>query len=188
MDAKAIFEALQSKFGEQQVFDLHAEEKKDLDPWFFVTADSVVAVCKHLRDDPQLAFGYMECLTGIDWPDKNEIHVVVHAFSYEHKHRVVLKVALPRSEPKMSTLTTVWSAANWQERECFDLVGVVFDGHPDLRRIVLPEDWEGHPLRKDYKEGAEYHGIPTRREDPLVLLSGKKPAAAPTKAPTKAET
>lgn len=181
MDPKAIFEALQSKFGEE-VHDLHTDEKKDLDPWFFVKSSSVVAVCEHLRDDPKFSCRYMECLTGIDWPDKNEIHVVVHAFSYKHKHRVVLKVALPRDNPSMPTLSCVWSAANWQERECYDLLGVNFEGHPDLRRIMLPDDWKGHPLRKDYKEEASYHGIPTTRPDPLELLNIKKPApAAPAK-------
>jgi NADH-quinone oxidoreductase subunit C len=178
MDPKAVFEALQSKFGEA-VYELHADEKKDLDPWFLVKAESAVQVCEHLRDTPELAFDYMECLTGVDWPDKAELHVVVHAFSYRHKHRVVLKVVLPRDNPKMSTLSAVWSAANWQERECYDLLGVIFEGHPDLRRIMLPEDWKGHPLRKDYKEEAEYQGMPTTRPNPLTLLKPKAPPKEP---------
>jgi NADH-quinone oxidoreductase subunit C len=128
----------------------------------------------------------MECLTGVDWPDKSEIHVVVHLFSYTHKHRVVLKVALPRESATMPTLSTVWSAANWQERECWDLLGVHFEGHPDLRRIMLPDDWEGHPLRKDYKQKAEYHGIPTTRTNPLELLKPKAPPKEPA-AEKKAE-
>jgi NADH-quinone oxidoreductase subunit C len=187
MDPKAVFEALQSKFGDA-VYELHADEKKDLDPWFFVKADKAVEVCGHLRDAPELAFNYMECLSGVDWPDKNELHVVVHAFSYSHKHRVVLKFALHRDTPVMHTLSVVWSAANWQERECFDLLGVHFEGHPDLRRIMLPEDWVGYPLRKDYKEKPEYHGIPTTRPNPLELLKIKPPAApAAEKKPEAAE-
>jgi NADH-quinone oxidoreductase subunit C len=178
MDPKAVFEALQSKFGDA-VHELHADEKKDLDPWFFVKVDRVLEVCEYLRDTPEMAFNYMECLSGVDWPDKQEIHVVVHLFSYTHKHRAVLKVALPRESPSMPTLSAVWSAANWQERECWDLLGVQFEGHPDLRRIMLPDDWEGHPLRKDYQEKPEYHGIPTTRANPLELLAIKpKPAAS----------
>lgn len=187
MDPKAVFEKLQDKFGDA-VYELHADEKKDLDPWFFVKAEAAVPVCEALRDTPELAFDYMECLSGVDWPDKNEIHVVVHAFSYSHKHRAVLKIALARDNPVMPTLCGVWSAANWQERECFDLLGVRFEGHPDLRRIMLPDDWTGHPLRKDYKQGAEYHGMPTTRPNPLDLLKIKlPPAPAADKKPEAAD-
>ena len=178
MDPKAVFEALQNKFGEA-VYELHADDKKDLDPWFLVKADKVVQVCEHLRDSPELAFNYMECLTGVDWPDKGELHVVLHLFSYSKKHRVVLKVPLPRDNPRMPTISGVWSAANWQERECYDLLGVTFEGHPDLRRIMLPDDWIGHPLRKDYKEQPDYQGIPTSRPNPLTLLKPKAPPKEP---------
>lgn len=170
MDAKAVFEALQNCFGDA-VFDLHADEKKDFNPWFFVRPELVGVIAKHLRSDPELAFDYLECLSGVDYPDKNEIHVVYHLFSYGKKHRAVLKTVLPRDAPKISTVSTVWSAANWQERECFDLFGVQFEGHPDLRRLLLPEDWVGYPLRKDYQEQADYQGIPTTRTNPLELLT-----------------
>jgi NADH-quinone oxidoreductase subunit C len=112
----------------------------------------------------------MECLTGTDYPDKKQIHVAIHLYSYARKHRIVFKMLLDRDAPKCPTLCDVWPVANWQERECFDLLGVTFEGHPDLRRILLPDDWVGHPLRKDFKEGNDYHGIPTTRPNPLDLL------------------
>jgi len=191
MDPKGIFEALQAKFGEETVFGFQATEQKGHDPFFFVKPEQAHDVAMHLRDDPSLACNYMECLSGVDYPDKNEIHVVVHAFSYRLKHRTVMKVALPRDNPRMKTFCEVWSAANWQERECWDLLGVTFEGHPDLRRIMLPDDWVGHPLRRDYKEQAEYQGIPTTRPNPLELLTVKVPekpkAAADKAAPAKKE-
>jgi len=77
--------------------------------------------------------------------------VVYNLFSYRHRHRVTLKVVMPRDGAHVPTVTHLWPAVDWHEREAYDLVGVVFDGHPDLRRILLPDDWEGHPLRKDYQ-------------------------------------
>jgi NADH-quinone oxidoreductase subunit C len=101
--------------------------------------------------------------------------VVYHVYSYEKKHRIVLKCFLDRADPVLPTVQEVWRAANWQERECFDLLGVLFDGHPDLRRLLLPDDWEGHPLRKDYTEPDHYHGIPTVRPNPIELYAIKVP-------------
>ena len=97
----------------------------------------------------------------------HKFEVVYHLFSYTHRHALVLKVGVPRDNARLATVSTVWRAALWQEREIFDLLGVDFEGHPDLRRILLPEDWVGHPLRKDYVEPTEYHGISTKRESML---------------------
>jgi NADH-quinone oxidoreductase subunit C len=137
----------------------------------------LVRVAEFLKTDPRFSIDSLECLTGIDHPDRANIAVVYHLFSYALRHRIVMKVFLPREAPEVATLCRVWSVANWQERECYDLLGVVFTGHPDLRRILLPDDWEGHPLRKDYRERAEYHGIPTTRPNPLELLQIRKPPA-----------
>ncbi len=176
---KEVFEALQAEHGPDAVFDLHDDAAKDRDPWFQVAPAALVAVCEKLKTDPRFSIDYLECLTGVDYPAKAQIHVVYHLWSYSLLHRVVLKVALPRDEPKVATLSTVWSVANWHERECFDLLGVHFEGHPDLRRLLLPDDWEGYPLRKDYAEKADYHGIPTTRPNPLDLFQiGKAPAKA----------
>ncbi len=180
MTPEAIFKRLEEKFGAETVFDFHPVSSKERDAWFKVSPWEIEAVCEHLRDAPDLAFDYLECITGVDYPDDKQIVVVYHLYSYTKKHRVVLKAFLDREDPAMPTLVNVWSAANWQERECFDLLGVLFEGHPDLRRLLLPDDWEGHPLRKDYEEKEEYHGIPTIRPNPIELfkisLPGKEAA------------
>jgi NADH-quinone oxidoreductase subunit C len=182
MTPEAIFQRLQEKFGAEAVFDFHADKNKDRDPWFQVAPWEIETICEHLRKDAELAFDYLECITGVDYPDLKKIVVVYHVFSYTLKHRVVLKAFLDRDDPVMPTLVNVWSVANWQERECFDLLGVLFEGHPDLRRLLMPDDWEGHPLRKDFEEKEDYHGIPTVRPNPIELfkisLPGKEGAKA----------
>lgn len=124
-------------------------------------------VCRFLRDDAALRFDCLSNQSGVDYPKRNVIEVVYHLFSYPHRHWFVLRAEASRDNPVVPTVTDVWSHANWQEREIFDLLGVTFPGHPDLRRILMPEDWPGHPLRKDFVEPEEYHGIPTSRESLL---------------------
>ncbi|APR84509.1 NADH-ubiquinone oxidoreductase chain C [Minicystis rosea] len=175
MTPEAIFQRLVDAFGAETVFDLHADPAKARDPWFQVAPAHIEQVCERLRDDPELHCETMECLTGVDYPSEQKIAVVYHLFSFTQKHRVVLKCFLDRAAPSIPTLVNVWSSANWQERECFDLLGVDFEGHPDLRRLLLPDDWEGHPLRKDYKEAESYHGIPTVRPNPVELLKLRIP-------------
>jgi NADH-quinone oxidoreductase subunit C len=182
MSPEDVFKRLQKQFGEQAAFDFHADPAKDKDPWFQVDPWQIEAICEFLRDAKGLEFDYLECITGVDYPDDKKIVVVYHVYSYERKHRVVLKAFLDREDPAMPTLVNVWSAANWQERECFDLLGVLFEGHPDLRRLLLPDDWEGYPLRKDYEEAEEYHGIPTIRPNPIELYKLKIPEKEPAKA------
>jgi NADH-quinone oxidoreductase subunit C len=94
---------------------------------------------------------------------------VAHLFSYTHRHWIVLKVRVPREDPKVPSLVPVWPGAGWFERESYDLLGIRYEGHPDLRRIMLPEDWEGHPLRKDYRQPEEIYGMGTDRTDPLTF-------------------
>jgi NADH-quinone oxidoreductase subunit C len=110
-------------------------------------------VCRFLRDDPDLAFDFLSDVTGVDrlmLPDPSpRFEVVYHIYSLQYRRRLRLKVRVDDGQA-VPTLTELWPTANWHEREVYDLFGVVFDGHPDLRRILLPDDWEGHPLRKDY--------------------------------------
>jgi len=89
----------------------------------------------------------------------DRFEVVYHLASLSHGHRIVLKAIVPRDDPHIASVAAIYPTANWHERETYDLMGIVFDGHPDLRRILLPDDWEGHPLRKDYVFPESYHGI-----------------------------
>ncbi|HEY2987382.1 MAG TPA: NADH-quinone oxidoreductase subunit C, partial [Candidatus Binatia bacterium] len=134
------------------------------DPSLNVDAGHIVDVCRYLRDDPETQFEVLSDLTALDLPKEDKLQVVYHLYSYSKRHQIVLKADLPREgTPTIATLENVWKAANWFEREVFDLFGIMFEGHSDLRRIMLPEDWVGHPLRKDYVEQEEYDGISTQR-------------------------
>jgi len=109
---------------------------------------SIVGVCRFLKDD--LRFVRLSTVAGVDWyPAEPRFEVVYHLHSLDRNERLRLKCRLPGSDPEIDSVTCVWQGANWYERETFDLFGVRFRNHPDLRRIMLPEDWEGHPLRKD---------------------------------------
>ena len=138
-----------------------------LDPFVLVKPDSIVEVCRFLHDAPDLAFNCLTNMSGVDFLKENHIQVVLHLYSYTHRHTIVVKVDVSREDPRMPSVETIWKAANWLEREIYDLLGVVFTGHSDLRRLLMPEDWIGHPLRKDFVEPEEYHGISTRRESLL---------------------
>jgi NADH-quinone oxidoreductase subunit C len=142
-----------------------------IDPFVIVSGTQIVEICRFLKETPGLDFDYCEDVTGVDWPARNVIEVVYHLFSLRHKHGIVLKVETDRSRPALPTVEEVWKAANWLEREVFDLLGVEFLGHSDLRRILLPDDWIGHPLRKDYAEAGGYHGVSNTREDMVAGLT-----------------
>jgi NADH-quinone oxidoreductase subunit C len=140
------------------------------DPFCHVKPERLLEVARTLRDHPSLQFDFLESITAVDWPKTNQIEVVYHLFSYALRHSFVLKVTLGRDAPTVPSLISLWDSADWLEREQYDLLGVVFEGHPDLRRLLLPEDWQGHPLRKDYQQPAEYRGMSTTRPSPLDLL------------------
>ena len=115
-----------------------------------VKKDYIVKVAQLLKEDPELAYDYLEDIAGVHYPKREKpLEVVYHVYSVSRKTRVRLKVALAEGE-EVESVCSVWPSANWFEREAYDMVGIVFSNHPDLRRILLPEDWEGYPLRKDY--------------------------------------
>jgi NADH-quinone oxidoreductase subunit C len=117
----------------------------------FVDRASIREACVLLRDNPNFPFNYLSDITCVDWyPSEPRFEVVYHLLSIPKKDRVRLKVRLDGSSPVIESVTSVWPGANYFEREVFDLFGVRFTGHPYLRRLLMPEDWEGHPLRKDY--------------------------------------
>ena len=163
MDAAAIHQRLTARF-EGGVGDCDLKAK---DPSIAVDPGAILDVCRFLRDEPDLSFDCLSNQSGVDYKAKGVIEVVYHLFSYTHRHWIVLKVGAPRDNPVIPTVETVWKAANWMEREIYDLLGVTFEGHSDLRRLLMPEDWIGYPLRKDFVEPEEYHGISTRRESLL---------------------
>jgi len=151
------------------------------DHTLYVPAGRLVEVCAFLRDDPELAFTLLSWLGGVDLlPREPRFEVVYHLLSITHATRLALKVQLHESDPRVPTVCGVWPTANWHERETYDFYGIVFDGHPDLTRILLPDDWEGWPLRKDsplgYQEVAFTHNTPGRsRPSPdLTTLKPKK--------------
>ena len=113
----------------------------------------LVRICRFLRDDPGLAFDFLSDVTGVDrlmLPEPSpRFEVVYHVYSLQYRRRIRLKVRVDNGQA-VPTVTDLWPTANWHEREVYDLLGVTFEGHPDLRRILTPDDWEGHPLRKDY--------------------------------------
>lgn len=117
-----------------------------------VARERIAEVCRFLKTAPGLEFNFLADICGVDRGPEEEprFEVNYHLLSIAKAHRVRLKVLLNEDDPRVPTVTTVWRTANWHERETFDLFGVVFDGHPDLRRILLPDDWEGHALRKDF--------------------------------------
>lgn len=117
-----------------------------------VKKESIVDVCKFLKNDKSLRFNYLSDLCGVDkLAVNNTFEIVYHLYSLIRNNRIRLKAQIPNSErPSIATVFPVWPTANWHEREVYDMFGVVFEGHPDMRRILTPEGFEGHPLRKDY--------------------------------------
>jgi NADH-quinone oxidoreductase subunit C len=173
MRGQSFLERLKQQFGEQ----ITGANLQAIDPWIEVSPEGLVPLCRYLRDEPDLRFNMLNCVSGVDYfePDPKKaakvdwqphLEVVYHLWSLPHKTSLVLKVILPRWKndrpgelPEVPTVSSVWRTADWHEREVYDLVGVNFVGHPDPRRILCPEDWVGHPLRKDYEMPLEYHGI-----------------------------
>ncbi|MEI7769377.1 MAG: NADH-quinone oxidoreductase subunit C [Chloroflexales bacterium] len=121
-----------------------------------VRREDLLALARLLREDPELGFTYLENLCGVDYLGRQpRFEVVVNLVALPAARRVCLKVGAPEDDPRVPSLTAIWPTANYHEREAYDLLGIVFDGHPALSRILMPDDWIGHPLRKDHPLGEE---------------------------------
>ena len=155
MTFQEIHERLKSQYP-HAILDFKADAVTE--PWIKIAPDRLKEIGLYLRETPELHFDYLMCLSGVDNND-GTLSTVYHLFSTAHKHRLVLKAVVPKENPRTQSVESVWKAANWHERESFDLLGINYFDHPDLRRILCPYDWEGHPLRKDYKLPEFYNGM-----------------------------
>jgi NADH-quinone oxidoreductase subunit C len=153
MTSAEIHEKVQARFGDK-ILEFNAE---GLDPSLKVVPEALAEVAQFLRDEDSLRFNSLMSLSGVDYTDK--LGVVYHLHSMIHRHRITLKVELPYDNPTVPSVARLWLTANWHEREAYDLFGIIFANHPDLRRILLPDDWEGYPLRKDYVVQEYYRGM-----------------------------
>ncbi len=150
-----IHDLIKQRFGESVVDD----QRQVVDPFLVVKPEVIEDLARFARDDPRLRFDLLSLIAGIDYPDTGTIEVVYCLDSTTEKHRLIAKARLPRDNPRIRSLEGVWKTADWHERETFDLMGVIFEGHHNLVRILCAEDWEGHPLRKDYVIPDTYRGL-----------------------------
>jgi len=156
MTEQEIFDRLKEKF-QDDVLELNSE---GLQPFIVLKPGAIEKICNLLRDDDDFSFDALMNLSGMDRPEEEELEVVYHLYSFKHNHKITLKTRVPKSKPDVPSVAMLWRTADWHEREAYDLFGMIFTGHPDLRRILLPEDWEGYPLRKDYVTPDYYNGMP----------------------------
>jgi NADH-quinone oxidoreductase subunit C len=173
MTAADIIAVLEERFGSR----IKSKSAEAIDPFVVVDPADLLDVCRLLKNDARLQFDLLNCISGVDYlePDPKKVakagfephtEVVYHLSSFAKTHRFVIKLNLPRWKddkpgqlPEVPSVAHLWRTADWHEREVYDLSGVFFTGHPNLTRILLSDDWEGYPLRKDYVFPLEYHGI-----------------------------
>ncbi|GAA4830732.1 NADH-quinone oxidoreductase subunit C [Algivirga pacifica] len=152
----------------QQELSVETVVEEGIQSALLVPKDHLLSVARLLHEHEQLYFDMLSCVTGIDnGPDKESMEVLYELYSIPYGISLRLKVMLDRPQEGLAevpSLTGIWKAANWLERETYDLLGINFEGHPDMRRILLPADWEGYPLRKDYEVQEYYHGVKVKYE------------------------
>jgi len=179
MDAKSIHARLAAKFGEK----VTAVNLEVASPFVVIAPEAIVEVARFCKDDPDLAFENLMCLAAVDYHKETppRMEVVYQLLSYKHDHTFALKVYLPRENAAVATVESVWPVANWHEREAYDMFGIAFAGHSDLRRILLPDDWVGHPLRKDWQDPDFYNGMHVKPTPQMAerFLAGEKIGVGP---------
>lgn len=155
MTPEEMHEKLQAQFGER----IREYNGAARDPYVLVEAVAMHDIGDYLRHDPELQFDSLMCLSGVDYGPEKTLGVVYHLASMTHRHKLTVKVEVPREGGLVPTVSDIWRTAEWHEREAYDMFGMQFASHPDHRRILLPDDWDGFPLRKDYEVQEFYHGI-----------------------------
>jgi NADH-quinone oxidoreductase subunit C len=154
MDLKEVFDAISPLDG----IELNLESDVIL-----VSSASLMAVAEKLKNDADLDFDFLMCITALDDGDSKNFTVAYNFYSNTNKHSVEVRVPVVDGKD-VPSLSAIWKTADWHEREAYDMMGVIFSGHPELKRILLPEDWEGYPLRKNYKVADYYHGVPIPKD------------------------
>src|SRR5258708_4541700 len=155
MTPQEIFDKITAAFGDRI---LETKSEGVIDPYIKLSPAAVAEAAFFLRDEPDLAFDYLMCLSGVDYT-KGILGVVYHLASMSKRNKIKLNAEAPAASPQLPTVSSVWPGADWHEREAYDMFGIVFTGHPDLRRILLPDDYPGYPLRKDFKVPEFYQGM-----------------------------
>ena len=155
-----IVDLLRETFG-GKILEAFPEDKH---PRVHISAEHLREVVEFLRRDPRLNFDWLANLSGVDYVADDKMAVVYDLWSFDLHHTFAVKAFCPRENATVPSVVDLWAAADWNEREAYDMFGIQFDGHPDLRRILCADDWEGFPLRKDYVFPREYHGIPASVE------------------------
>ncbi len=156
VDLEKLQDLLRNKLGEHFGDKIGGSELARGDLSLTVDRTVIVDVCQRLRDDPDFQFNFCSYITAVDYSAlerEPRYEVIYQLYSIAKTHRLRVKAGVPEEDPIIDTVFPVWASADWLERETFDMFGIIFRGHPDLRRILMPEDWEGHPLRKDFPLG-----------------------------------
>ncbi len=173
MTSEEISDILRDTFGEA-ITDSVMDAGR---PYVVVDPAKWQDVAAFLRDDPRMRFNMLQCITSIDLLEENQLAAIYDFFSIptdtgaevaKMRHHFAVRLVTDRDNPHLPTVSHLWPTADWHEREAFDMMGIIFDGHPQLERILCPDDWEGYPLRKDYEFPLEYHGIPGTTEYELT--------------------
>lgn len=156
-----LLNELQTRFDVQDIQRVEGSKQDTI----VVSKEKLVDICLFLRDHQDYYYDFLSNITALDYHPENRFAVVYNLASLPYQSQLTIRVELPMENrnvdnlPELPSVSSVWRTADWHEREAFDLMGVFFTGHPDLRRILLPDDWEGFPLRKDYEDPESYHGI-----------------------------
>ncbi len=160
MEFEKIVELVQSVSSQEVTVELNSTPKS-----LIIDHADLLKICIELYQNPSAYFDMLSCVTGIDnGVEANTMEVIYHLYSIPFNVSLMLKVVLPRENPEVDSLCSVWKSANWLEREVYDMFGIQFKNHPDLRRILMPNDWEGFPLRKDYQHQELYRDIVVKSE------------------------